>query len=186
MLQNVAFQHPCEGRVTPNTGSQRSHGLNTDETRIHFSVQSVFHPWLLPSFVSFVYFVVPILRCRSFDKKLQDQIYESVHPGLRHGHQISPVRQTGPTATVHKPPRSGDSYSNPTAALLASYSVPTQVLLPSYPAPTLGNEAKIGKNSRKAGQMLNVREAKKIFAAKTPRYAPRCGRSRKLNQSARG
>ena len=47
------------------------HGLNTDETRIHFRVQSVFHPWLPPTFVSFVYFVVPIVRGKGFDRNME-------------------------------------------------------------------------------------------------------------------
>ena len=45
---------------------QCGHGLNTNETRIHFRVQSVFYRWHPPSFVSFVYFVVPILRGNHF------------------------------------------------------------------------------------------------------------------------
>ena len=33
----------------------------------------MFHPWLPPTFVSFVYFVVPIVRGKGFDRNMDDR-----------------------------------------------------------------------------------------------------------------
>ena len=152
------------------------HGLNTNETRIQFSVHSVFHPRLPALFVSFVYFVVPSLRAKSFHRNMRKANLNQFIAECAIDNRISPVRQAGPTAVVQTPPASMCSCSRPTPVLLPFYPNPTSILLRSYHGPARVLLSRTGRKYAKTpgetSRPPDIQSAKKKNLGQKPRYAP--------------
>ena len=111
------------------------------------------------------------VRMKSFHRDMRKGNLNQFVAECAIDNRISPVRQTGPTAVVQKPPASMSSCSCPTPVLLPFYPNPAPILLRSYHGPARVLLSRTGRKHAKTpgetSRPANVQSAKKNISAKS-------------------